>query len=406
MLHCIKHIPTAHTGAVGILVSGENMKKKVLTFASYVLVSLLSTAATLALVTWMTGGVSKLDQLEKLIEECYIGDADMTVVEDAAAEAMLAATGDRWSYYIPAADYAAHVETSENAYVGIGITIMVAEDGSGLQIMQVNAGSSAEEAGLLVDDVITAIEGQSAADMTTSDARNLVRGKEGTQVELTILRSGETFTVPVTRRKVEVQVASGVLLEDNVGLITIANFDDRCASETIAAIESLLAQGAKSLIFDVRNNPGGYAHELVDLLDYLLPEGELFRMEDYQGNTSVDMSDAACLEIPMAVLVNRDSYSAAEFFAAALQEYGAATVVGEKTSGKGYFQTTYLLKDGSAVALSIGRYFTPKGISLEGVGITPDVEVAVDDETYAMIYYAQLPMERDPQIHAALEIMK
>ena len=381
------------------------MKKKIWTLISYILVSALSVAITLGLVFRQMNGESKLDQLQRLIENCYIEEADPVLLTDAAAEAMIAATGDRWSYYIPANEYAAYLENSENAYVGIGITITVAHDGSGLQIMEVNSGSSAEEAGLQVDDVITAIEGQSAADMTTTEARNLVRGKEGTPVELTLWRQGQTRTVSVIRRKVEVQVAAGVLLEDNVGLVTIENFDDRCASESIAAIESLLEQGADKLIFDVRNNPGGYAHELVKMLDYLLPEGELFRTVDYRGKESVDRSDADCLDIPMTVLVNGDSYSAAEFFAAALQEYGAAAVVGEKTTGKGHFQSTFQLNDGSAVALSIGKYFTPKGISLEGVGITPDVEVIVEPETADEIYYGQLPPEEDPQIQAALDVL-
>ena len=382
------------------------MKKKLLILSSYILVSALSTALTLGLVFWKTGGVSKLDQLETLIDEYYIGEADLEAVEDAAASAMISATGDRWSYYIPASEYASYRETSENAYVGIGITITVAHDGSGLQIMEVNSGSSAEEAGLRVDDVITAIEGQDAAGMTTTDARNLVRGKEGTQVSVTIWRAGETFTVPVTRRKVEVTVATGILLDNNTGLVTIENFDDRCAGESIVAIESLLERGADRLILDVRNNPGGYAHELVKLLDYLLPEGELFRTVDFAGRESVDQSDTNYLDIPMAVLVNRDSYSAAEFFAAALQEYDAAIVVGEKTSGKGRFQSTFTMKDGSAVALSIGNYFTPNGISLEGVGITPDVEVAVDEALYADIYYSQLSAADDPQIQAAVDALK
>ena len=382
------------------------MKKKLLIFMSYILVSVLSTALTLGIVFWQMGGISKLEQLETLIDQFYIEDADLTALEDAAAEAMISATGDRWSYYIPASEYASYVETSENAYVGIGITITVAHDGSGLQVMEINPGSSAEEAGMQVDDVIIAIEGQDAAGMTTTDARNLVRGKEGTQVELTVWRSGEKMTMSVTRRKVEVTVASGQMVAGNVGLITIANFDDRCADETIAAIETLRQQGAEKLIFDVRNNPGGYAHELVKLLDYLLPEGVLFRTVDFAGRESVDNSDASYLDMPMVVLVNRDTYSAAEFFAVALQEYEAAVIVGEKTSGKGHFQSTFTLNDGSAVALSTGKYFTPKGISLEGVGIIPDVEVVVDDSTYIDIYYGQLPLEEDPQVQAALEALK
>lgn len=382
------------------------MKKKLLILFSYVAVSVLSTMLTLALYTWQTGGVSKLDQLEGLIDDFYIEEADPTLLEDAAAAAMLDATGDRWSYYIPAAQYDAHVESVENAYVGIGITITVAHDGSGLQIMEVNDGSSAQEAGLQVDDVITAIEGQDMAGMTTTQARDLVRGKEGTQVEITVWRAGETLTFSVTRRKVQVTVASGNLLEGNVGLITIENFDDRCASETIAAIENLLQQGAESLIFDVRNNPGGYAHELVEVLDYLLPEGDLFRTVNYRGDEHVDKSGAGCLEIPMAVLVNGNSFSAAEFFAAALQEYEAAIVVGEKTTGKGYFQSTFKLNDGSAVALSIGKYYTPKGVSLEGVGITPDVELILDEKTAVAVYYNQLEPMEDPQILAALDALQ
>lgn len=382
------------------------MKKKLLRFASYILVSVLSTVLTLGIVQWKTGGESKLGQLEELIDFYYIEEADMTILEDAAADAMITATGDRWSYYIPAKDYAAYVETSENAYVGIGITITVAQDGSGLQVMEVNPGSSAEEAGIRVDDVITSIEGQDAAGMTTTDARDLVRGKEGTQVQMTLRRAGESLELHVTRRRVEVQVASGQLLEGSVGLVSIVNFDDRCAAETIAVIESLMEQGAESIVFDVRNNPGGYAHELVKLLDYLLPEGELFRTVDYAGREDVDRSDAKYLDIPMAVLVNRESYSAAEFFAVALQEYEAAVVVGERTSGKGHFQSTFRLNDGSAVALSIGKYFTPKGISLEGVGIIPDVEIAVDEETFSDISYNKLTPAEDPQIQAALAALK
>ena len=382
------------------------MKKKLLLLLSFVGVSALSSALTLAIVFWQNGGLSKLEQLTNLIGDYYIEETDQTMLEDAAAAAMVEAAGDRWSYYIPASQFDAHVEMVENAYVGIGITITVAHDGSGLQVMEVSPGSPAEEAGLQVDDIIIAIEGQDTAGMTTTDARNLVRGKEGTQVELTLWKDGIKRTVSVTRRKVQVAVAEGRMLDGNVGLVTIENFDDRCASESIAAIEALLEQGAESLIFDVRNNPGGYAHELVRLLDYLLPEGELFRTVNYKGEEQVDTSDAACLDMPMAVLVNGDSYSAAEFFAVALQEYEAAVVVGEKTTGKGYFQSTFHLNDGSAVALSIGKYYTPKGISLEGVGITPDVELPVDDSTYAAIYYDQLEPEEDPQIRAALDCLK
>ncbi len=381
------------------------MRKRMLQLLSYVLVAALATVITLAW-TQQEKSYTKLEQLEDLIDQRYIEEVDLTKLEDAAAAAMISATGDRWGYYIAADEYAAHVEQMENAYVGIGITIIVLEDETGFEIMQVNEGGPAQEAGLQVGDILVAIEGQSCDGMTTTEARDLVRGKEGTQVELTISRNGREQTFFVTRRQVQTPVAEAEMLPGNIGLVTIFNFDARCAEESIAAIESLLEQGARKLIFDVRNNPGGYAHELVALLDYLLPEGELFHTVDYEGNEEFDYSDADCLDMPMAVLVNADSYSAAEFFAAALSEYDAAIVVGEQTSGKGYFQVNYRLNDGSAVNLSIGKYFTPSGLSLEGVGVTPDVALSVDEDTYLDIYYGNLEPAEDPQIQAALEALQ
>ena len=372
---------------------------------SYILVAVLSSALTL-FVSYGIPEESKLQELSDLIDECFIGEANRTEYEDAAASAMVAALGDRWSYYIPASDFQAHTEQMENAYVGIGITISVMSDGTGFEVTKVNEGGPADEAGMLPGDVITGIDGQSCSGMTTEEARNLVRGKEDTPVLLTISRDGTVIDLNVIRRQVLTPVAVAELLEENIGLITITNFDERCASETITAIEGLLEQGAEALIFDVRFNPGGYKRELVEVLDYLLPEGPLFRSENYLGNATVDESDADCLELPMAVLVNGESYSAAEFFAAALREYEAAVVVGQQTTGKGYFQNTFQLSDGSAVGLSIGRYTTPNGVSLADVGITPDVVVEVDEETSFGIYADTLPSHEDPQVRAAVEALR
>ena len=380
------------------------MKEKILRIGSYVLVAALAAAVTLALVGGE--GPSKLDELEALIQERFIGEADMEAIEDAAADAMIVATGDRWSYYIPASEYAAYQEQMANSYVGVGITIQVTEDDSGFLVTEVVSGGPAEEAGMMVEDLLIMVEDVDVRGMSTSEVRELVRGEEGTSVKLTVMRKGEHKVLSVERRQVQTPVATYEMLESNVGLVTIENFDSRCAEETIAAIETLLSNGAEKLIFDVRNNPGGYASELVKVLDYLLPEGDLFRTVRYDGKENVDTSDADCLEVPMAVLVNDGSYSAAEFFAAALSEYEAAIVVGEPTVGKGYFQTTYQLSDGSAVSLSIGKYFTPKGVSLAEEGVTPDVVMTVDEETDLAIYYGTLTPEEDPQIQAALKALK
>lgn len=384
----------------------KNVKKKILLLllASNLLVATLASALTLALTP--DRGTAKLEQLSDLIQSHYVEDVDRTAVEDAAAAGMVAALGDRWSYYIPASDYAAHVEQMQNAYVGVGITIVQREDGEGFDIMSVEPNGPALEAGICVGDRLIGVEDMDITGMSASEVRGYVRGEEGTYVTMTVLREGREITLEVERREIQTVVAEGKMVSQNTGLVSIYNFDSRCADESIAVIEELRQQGAQKLIFDVRNNGGGYAHEMVELLDYLLPEGDLFRTVNYKGDENVDTSDAKWLDMPMAVLVNSESYSAAEFFAAALSEYEAATVVGTQTSGKGYFQNTFQLNDGSAVGLSTGKYFTPQGNNLEGVGITPDVVVEVDQETEAAIYYGTLTPEEDPQIQAAVAALK
>lgn len=373
----------------------------------YILTAAVAAALTLLICTGTgVAGNSKLAQLENLIQEKFINDVDKTALEDGAAAGMVAALNDRWSYYIPADQYEAHMEQMNNAYVGIGVTITVREDRKGFDVLLVEPGGPAQDAGILPGDIITAVEGQNAIELGTDGARELIRGKEGTDVTVTILRDGQTMDVTMTRKTIQVQVTSGEMLEDKIGLVTIANFDSRCADETVATIETLLEQGATALIFDVRNNPGGYKHELVELLDYLLPAGPLFRSLSYDGREEVDSSSESCLELPMAVLINGSSYSAAEFFAAALEEYDWAVTVGDPTVGKGYFQNTFRFTDGSAVGLSIGKYFTPKGVSLaDAGGLIPNIQVEVDEETAAKIYGKLLDPAEDPQIQAAVKAL-
>lgn len=385
--------------------------KKLSQILSYVLVAALATVVTLTL-SWpaetvVTPRQSKLDQLQELIEQCFIGEVDSTAIEDAAADAMVSALGDRWSYYIPAAQYGSYKEQMANAYVGIGITIQVKEENQGFVITQVNPNGPAYEAGMLAGDVIVGVENTDVRGMVMDDVAAMVKGEEGTFVSITVEREGSPVTLSVERRKVLITVATGEMLEGNIGYVRITNFDSRCAEETIAIIDELLAKGAEALIFDVRNNPGGYARELVKVLDHLLPECEVFRTVDYAGTENVDYSDENCIDpIPMAVLVNSESYSAAEFFAAALRDYEMAVIVGDKTCGKGYFQYTYPLNDGSAVGLSVGKYFTPKGENLAGIGLTPDYPVEVDEDTFMKIYAETLDPMEDPQILKALEVLK
>lgn len=349
----------------------------------------------------------KLDEIVALLNEVYVDGYDTDKLGDYLAQAAVAATGDRWSYYVSAEDYDAFVESNENAYVGIGVTVESSDDlTDGVQITKVTPNSPAEEAGIEADDRIYAVEGETVESLGLDEAKNRIRGEEGTEVTLTILRGEKKFDVTVKRASVEVEVVKYSMLDGSIGYIKINNFEANSADRTIEAIDALRGQGAKALVFDLRFNPGGRKDELVRVLDELLPEGPLFRSVDYKGNESVDYSDADCVELPMAVLVNGDSYSAAEFFAAALQEYDWATVVGTKTCGKANYQQTFRLSDGSAVAVSTGHYQTPHGVTLANVGVTPDEIVEVDNKTYLELYKEAVAVKDDAQLQAAIKAVK
>lgn len=382
----------------------KEMKKKVLIVLSYVLVAALACGATLFFVSASTD-YNKLEDLENLILTSFAGDADKTKIEDAAADAMVNAMGDRWSYYIPASELPSFLENSENAYVGIGVTVQATDDNSGLMVIAVQPGGPAEEAGVQVGDVIIQVDGESAQDRTVSEISTMIKGEEGTVVSITVLRSGEGITMSMTRKRMETTVASSKLLNEHVGLVTIQNFDERCADETIAAIKALLNQGTDMLLFDVRNNPGGYVDELTKVLDYLLPEGDLIRTVGTDGSDETVTSDASCVKVPMSVLINENTYSAAELFAADLSEYGAAKLFGQQTSGKGFYQYVFQFADGSAAGISVGRYYTGHGASLEGIGLTPDETVKLDDESEALFYNGMLEPENDAQLQAALSYL-
>ena len=377
-----------------------NWTKFLLRTLSYVLVIAITAVLTLA---FFGPRYSKLTELEAVIDQLFIGEYNKAEVEDAAARAMVAALPDRWSFYLSEEEWSAYQSSLSNSFVGIGVTVSTREDGIGEDVISVTEGGPAQEAGIQVGDVVIKVDGNSIAGLSSTEVSERIVGDENTQVTVTVLRGEQELDFTMTRRVIKIPVATGKLLEGNIGLIQIENFNHNCAQETIAAIENLRSQGATALIFDVRYNPGGYVDEMVKVLDYLLPECVVFREMDYRGNQSEEYSDASCVDMPMAVLVNGDSYSAAEFFAACLREYDKATVVGEQTVGKGYYQQTILLSDGSAVNLSTGKYFTPKGVNLTEVGgLTPDVPVAVDEETAAKIYLGTLAPEEDPQLQAAM----
>ena len=371
---------------------------------SYIFVAALASALTLFIYgNSQKNQFGKLHELKSIIDRMFIGEVDQAYMDDVMAAAMVASLDDQWSYYVPADQYQQYEEQHTNSYVGIGVTIMVLEDESGFEVQQVEPNGPAKEGGILPGDVIVAVDGTYVTELGTVEAQNRISGKEGTDVSITVLRQEAELTFSLTRRSILMEVASGEMVTDTIGYIQINNFNERCAQETLSIFADLEAQGAKAMIFDVRFNPGGYVSEMVDVLDYLLPAGVLFRSEDFMGRSQEETSDAACKEIPMAVLINGNSVSAAEFFAAALTEYDYAVTVGQPTLGKGYFQQGIELSDGSLVNLSVGKYYTPKGVSLaEAGGLQPDILVEVDEETMAKIYSETISAQEDLQLQTAI----
>lgn len=356
----------------------------------------------------LSAGTEKYQEIMDLVDQYFIGgdDLDMTQVNDGMASGIISGLGDRWSYYVSAEDYQSYVNNINNAYVGVGITITAKNDNDsnliGYEVTKVSAGGSAEEAGVHAGDILTAVNGTAVSDITLTEVKSMVQGEEGTTVGLTFLRGEDTVSFTVERRALTVIPASGQMLDGNVGYIKIDNFDGGCAQTVIDLVEQLQSDGAASLLFDVRNNPGGLKTELTRLLDYLLPEGTIFHTINYAGEEEIVTSDADCVELPMAVLCNGDSYSAAEYFACAIQQYGMGRVIGEQTCGKGYYQVGMQLSDGSCINLSIGKYFTPNGESLIDVGVTPDVEITLEDDLKQQLALGKLKPKDDPQVQAAL----
>lgn len=384
------------------------MKTKRFSGWSLLVTALLSLLLTLALAfgaLWALIGPEGLSMAEAmvLINARFVGDHDIGKAADAAMDGLITGLGDRWSYYVDAKGYENLKNSKDNAYVGIGVTVSYPEGEEGLYVEAVVENGPAAAAGLRPGDTILAVGEVRLAGEDRNRGTELIQGEAGTRVELLLRGSGgEERTVSVTRGRVEEHPVSYALLADGTGLITIQNFNSRCADEAIAAVDDLREQGAERLVFDVRNNGGGFLDELTRLLDYLLPEGPIFRSQTKAGRETVVSSDAGCVEMPMAVLVNENTYSAAELFAAELQEWDWGEVVGVQTFGKGFSQQTFPLLNGGAVNLSTAKYFTGQGNCLIGVGLTPDRVVELDEEQAAKLRARILDPAEDPQLQAAI----
>ena len=342
----------------------------------------------------------KIKYLENMIDEEYLGEISTDKLEEGVYAGLIYGLGDVYSRYYTKDEYEQESVTTEGSYVGIGVAMQKYTAG-GVQIVECYKGSTAEEAGVKVDDVITAINGEDITDMELQDVVSMIKDNEDKDVVLTVQRKGEdTQEITVKVSNVELPSVFGEMLDENTGYIQITEFKGVTVEQYEEVFTELKEQGMERLVVDLRDNPGGLLNVVCDILRDILPEGLIVYTEDKNGNRSEETCDGKNpLDMPLAVLVNGNSASASEIFAGAVKDYGIGTIVGTTTYGKGVVQSIRQLSDGSAVKLTIANYYTPKGNSINKTGIRPDVEVELSPE---LLNQEEITHEEDNQLQAAL----
>ena len=345
--------------------------------------------------------VSKLYEVMDIVDRYYVGDVDNKMALEMAAAGYVDGIGDRWSYYLTPEQYKERISDDNKNLVGIGVNVVYEDENQSILVTNVYPDSPAEKAGIEKFDYITAVNSKEVSVVGYEDAVNEVRGEDGTKVSIQIERDGEEEILSIKRDTVKKISVYSEIIDQNIGYIQITEFEADTANQFEKAVEDMQSAGVDAFIFDVRNNPGGFLTTLIDCLDIVVPKGTIMSTETKDGEVEIYESDEDFLDYPIVVLANENSYSAAEFFASSIQEYGIGKVIGTKTTGKGYTQSPIELSDGSAIILSTKKYYTANGLSLANIGIEPDIRVTLSDEQKEEYY--RLTSDTDPQIIKAVE---
>ena len=350
----------------------------------------------------------KLASVDSVYRDSYIGEIDENKLIDSMLKGYVAGTGDKYGAYFTKDEFTELLKDSNAELVGRGVSVIYDGDNKAIRVVNVMPASPALEAGISPGDMIISVDGKLVSTLGYSSAMGMLRGEEGTKAKFTAISGNDVRDFEIERRKItEYTVYERVYSADSsIGIVQVLEFDSGTPAQFKAAVDGLLEKGVKNIIFDVRNNPGGSLDSIKEILDYLLPEGVMIRMYDADGKEETLTSDASAIDCKMAVLVNGNTASAAELFAAALRDFEKAFLVGEKTYGKGTVQTIRQLYDGSAISVSDRLYAPPVSDNYEGIGLEPDIR-AEQTEGYENTSVFLLTDDNDAQLAAAVrEITK
>ncbi len=360
---------------------------------------------SVALLRKKAKSIEEMYVVDAYIDKYYYGEYDEETVVNNSLKSMVGSLEDKYSAYMTPSEYEQNILNAKGSVSGIGVTVNYTEDKE-IKIVEVSEKGPAEKAGLKAGDVLISVDRKNVSDMDYADAVNLVRGKAGTSVKLVVRRDKEELEYTVMRDNIVSTTVTSRMLENDIAYIRISGFKENTVSQYETELKKCLDSGAKGIIFDLRNNGGGLVSACSECLDPLLPKGDIAIAEFKDGTHEVICkSDSDELNLPMAVIVNENSASAAELFTAALKDFKDVSIVGKNTFGKGIMQNTYNLDNGGGLRLTVAKYRTVKSECYHGVGLAPDYQVDLP-EKYAQTAIEEIPEKDDTQLQKAIELFK
>lgn len=348
----------------------------------------------------------KSEELYNTIDDYYLNEIDNNKLQDGIYKGMVDSLGDQYTVYYNTEEYKQFTTSSSGTYCGIGVAVSQNASTGAITVVKTFKKGSGEKEGMLPGDIIYKVKGKKIEGLELSKVVSQIKGEEGTYVKVTVLRDGKEIEFNLERRKLEIDTVTYRIEEKDgkkIGYIAVSEFDEVTASQFKNAIAELEKEGIKGLVIDLRDNPGGLLDVTCEMLDRMIKKGILVYTVDKNGKRiDEEATDNLSFDKPVAILVNGNSASASEVFSGAMKDYNVATLVGTKTFGKGIVQSIVPFGDGSAMKVTVSRYYTPNGINIHGTGIEPDVEVKLDEKA---IKDGKLDRKEDNQLDKALDVI-